>query len=259
MKWVDSHAHLTMLEHSPLPEILERSRRAGVQYLISVSTDETNWEGNRLLAEQDADVYYTLGLHPHEASRWEALASRMEKYFEKGIPPKCVGIGELGLDYFHNHSSKEDQFIAFEAQIQLAQDVGLPVVIHCRDAFDDLFSILKRMKLKPPTGVMHCFTGNAAQANQAVDLGLMISFSGVLTFKNAEPLREAAKTVPLDHVLVETDCPYLAPVPFRGKPNEPALVVRTAETLAALRGIALEELSSHIVANSAKLFKISAV
>ena len=255
-KLVDTHAHLTMLSQTPVPEGLLRARAAGVEKIISVSTDESNWEGNRKWSEEDPDIYYTLGLHPHDAKKWCTLRSQLESYFGAGVPPKCVGVGELGLDYHYNLSTPSEQTAALEGQFEVARRVELPVVIHCRDAFDDLYSAVSRLGLSARGGVMHCFTGDVVQAKRALDLGLMISFSGIVTFKTAAAIQNAAKTVPPDRILVETDCPYLAPVPLRGKPNEPAYITHTVAVLAALRGETVEALSRNLYANAVRFFRL---
>lgn len=258
MRLVDTHAHLAMLQHDPLETILQRATDQGIYRMITVSTDEPSWESNRNLALQSEMLYYSLGLHPHDAFRWTECAGNFLKLFSDGkVPPKCVAIGEMGLDFHYNLSERDVQLEVFESQLQLAKRFHLPIIIHCRDAFDELFSTIKKLGLGERGGVMHCFTGDAIRAQEAVDLGLHISFSGILTFKNAEPLREAAKIVPKSHLLVETDCPFLAPVPFRGKPNEPGFLPKTAEVLAAMRKEKVEEIANITTENAIKFFQLN--
>ncbi len=257
LKFVDTHAHLALLEHSPLEEILKRAEWAGITKMISVSTDEPSWESNRNLALAHPNIYYSIGLHPHDAVRWTECAANMEKLFENGVPPKCVAIGELGLDFHYNMSPPDIQVHVLESQFAMARKYELPVIIHCRDAFDELYGAIRRVGLSPRTGVMHCFTGDTVRAKEALDLGLKISFSGIVTFKNAATLREAAKIIPADSLLVETDCPFLAPIPFRGKPNEPAFMPLTAQTLAEVRGVTPEEIAEQTTRNAIDFFRLA--
>lgn len=257
LSFVDTHSHLAMLEHDPLDAILRRAEVAGIKKMISVSTDEPSWESNRNLALAHPHIYYTLGLHPHDAVRWAECAGNLQALLANGVPEKCVAIGELGLDFHYDFSPREMQLDVLEAQFAIARKYELPVVIHCRDAFDDLYGMIRRVGLSFRGGVMHCFTGDAARAKEAIDLGLHISFSGILTFKNAAPIRDAAKTLPDDAILLETDCPYLAPMPFRGKPNEPAFLAQTAEVLASVRGATTEHVAEVTSRNAIRLFRLT--
>ncbi len=256
MDYVDSHAHLSMCDQSSTEDILERAKQAGVGRLITVSTDETNWDLNKNFASVHRQVYYSLGLHPHTAKRYAENAPRLAGYFNEGVPKKCVAIGETGLDFHYDLSPREVQIEVFEAQLILANRVGLPVIIHCRDAFNETFAIVRKIGLARAGGVMHCFTGNLNQALEAIDLGLHISFSGILTFKNAEPIREAAREVPLNKILLETDCPYLSPEPYRGKPNEPSRMAITAQRLGAIRQMTIEEIAYATCQNTVELFQL---
>ncbi len=257
MKFFDTHAHLPMLAHAPQAEILSRAAQAGVTQMVSVATELANWDSSRQAAIDNADVYYTLGLHPHEAHDWAQCESKLQSLFAQGVPEKCVGIGETGLDFFYNHADRSTQLHAFESQLRFAKQFELPIIIHCRDAFKDLFEIIARVGLGKGGGVMHCFTGTTPDAKAAIDLGLCISFSGILTFKNAEPLREAAKALPLESIVLETDCPYLAPIPNRGKPNEPSYLPYTALCLAETRGVQLEAIAEATTATANQLFKLA--
>lgn len=257
ISFIDSHAHLGSLEHSSVEEALERAQKAGIQKMISVSVDEGSWATNENISKAHPSVYYTLGIHPHEATHWVECAYKLQDTYHKSFnPKKCVAIGEMGLDFHYNYSPREIQISVFEAQLEMAKALNLPVVIHCRDAFDELFHSIKTVGLSPWGGVMHCFTGDTRRAKEAIDLGLKISFSGILTFKTADSLREAARSIPRETILLETDCPYLAPIPNRGKPNEPSYLPLTAKILAETRGETLEEVSEYTVENTRLLFQL---
>jgi TatD DNase family protein len=246
-----------MLEHDSTENILERARAAGVGRMLTVSTDASNWDRNRSLAQAYPHLYYTVGLHPHDAVDWDACAESITAHFPDGKPAlKCVAIGELGLDFHYLRSPREAQIAALEAQFRLAQKFDLPVIIHCRDAFAELFDCLKRIGLSRRGGVMHCFTGTEPDARTALAHGLKISFSGILTFKNAQDLRDTASQLPLSELVMETDCPFLAPLPFRGKPNEPSYLIHTARTLAEVRGEPLQKVAEQTTQNAIDLFQL---
>lgn len=253
MEYIDSHAHLPLLTHDSIDAILNRAKRAGVTRLVTVSTEQANWESNKQTAESLAYVYYSLGIHPHQAENWKKCAPFLEAYFTGGIPKKCVAIGETGLDFHYQFSNKDEQLEALRSQLALAKKVGLPVILHCRDAFADLFDSVKRVGT---LGVMHCFTGSYEDARVALDLGLKISFSGILTFKNAQSLRQAARQIPLSAILVETDCPFLAPVPYRGKPNEPSYLPMTVRVLADVFGVEEARVAHQTTQNAIELFRL---
>jgi len=247
-----------MLEHAPLADILGRARTAGIGKMLTVSTERANWEKNRDLALAHDGIYYSIGLHPHEAKHWPQVEADFHTFFPGGeVLPKCVAIGEIGLDFHYGFSSRDEQIAALEAQIAFAKKCGLPVILHCRDAFPELFASIGKIGLAPRGGVMHCFTGNEPQAKDAIALGLKISFSGILTFKTATALRDAAKTLPLSELLLETDCPYLTPMPHRGKPNEPSYLPLTAKVLADTLGLDEATVARETTANAARLFALS--
>lgn len=255
--FVDTHAHLAMLKHSSLSEVLERARVSQIEKMVTVSVDEASWEANRVLAEGYPHIWYSLGLHPHEAKDWQSCRPRFLEAFELSKKNgRCVAVGEMGLDFYYDHSDRDLQTACFLEQLELAKGWNLPVIIHCRDAFKETYDCIRKVGLSSRGGVMHCFTGNAQQAKEAVDLGLAISFSGIVTFKNAQELQAAAQSLPLSQIVIETDCPFLAPVPFRGKPNEPSLLPETAKVLASLKGVSLEELQITTTQNASKLFLI---
>lgn len=255
--FIDTHAHLAMLEHASLSEVLERAEISQIEKMITVSVDEKSWASNRILAEKYPHVWYSLGLHPHEAKYWEQSRNQFLNAFEEAKRNgRCVALGEMGLDFFYNRSEKDVQIQCFEEQLNFAKQWELPVIIHCRDAFQETYDSIKRVGLSSRGGVMHCFTGNSQQALEAIDLGLLISFSGILTFKTAREIQEAAKAIDLSKVVLETDCPFLAPVPFRGKPNEPSLLPETAKVLSQLRNIDLDLVRETTSQNASKLFSI---
>jgi len=246
-----------MLQHSSLAEVLERAKNSHIEKMITVSVDEKSWEANRLLAESHPPIWYSLGLHPHEAKDWAKCRPRFLEAYEKALKNgRCVALGEMGLDFFYNHSERDLQISCFEDQLALAKKWNLPVIIHSRDAFPETYASIRKVGLSSRGGVMHCFTGNSQQAKEAVDLGLLISFSGILTFKTAGELKDAAKAIDISKIVIETDCPFLAPVPFRGKPNEPSLLPETAKVLADLKGASLEWISEKTSENASRLFSI---
>lgn len=252
---VDSHAHLAMLKDEPMESFLARAKEAGVTRLISVSTEPGDWSANRDAATRPG-VWYTLGLHPHEAEKWKSCKPTLESFFSSGVPDRCVAIGEMGLDFYYDNAPKDAQIEALEDQLRLAKRVNLPVSIHCRDAFFALYDSIKRVGLGSRGGVLHCFTGTEDEAKRGIDVGLKVSFSGILTFKNAAPLREAAGKLPRDSILVETDCPFLAPIPMRGKTNEPAFLPFTVQTLALTWGESIETVAERTTRNAVELFHL---
>ncbi len=250
-QWIDVHAHLDKLEEGP-DAALELARQSGVERVITIGTDPNDLAVVLELAEKYAPmVYCTLGIHPHEAELWDHRVGDFIRDKAKGS--RVVALGEMGLDYYYNNSMPQTQKRAFQEQLELAVELKLPVEIHTRDAEVDTVELLRPFKGKV-NGIIHCFTGSAWLAQQCLDLGYDISLSGVVTFKNAEALRKVAEFVPLDRLHVETDAPFLAPVPQRGKKNTPAYMVHTAATIAELKGVSIETLSSHVWNNSRRIF-----
>ena len=254
---IDSHAHLDYEQLSgDLPGVLERARAAGVVGVITVGTDLASSRVARDFAREHPDrLVATAGVHPHEAAKaapehWPEIEALLRD-------PKVVAVGEAGLDYHYNFSAPEVQQQVFREQIALSGRSGLPLVIHLREAFDHGFALLEELGL-PAGGVLHCFTGGPRECERALELGLHVSFSGVVTFPRAVEVHQAAKLVPDDRLLVETDAPYLAPVPRRGKTNEPAFVAYTARRVAELRGIDFADLCALTRANTARLFGLEA-
>ena len=256
---VDSHCHLADARlRDDLDGITARARLAGVTTIISVGaigpidTDRLAVE----IARRNRGVYAVVGVHPHDASACNE--SRITQLRELASSPSVVAIGESGLDFYYMHSPQEAQEASLRRHLALATALDKPIVIHCRDAEVRLAAIVRETGMPPRGGVIHCFTGYAASVPEFLALGFYISFSGIVTFRNAAQVREAALLVPNDRVMVETDAPYLAPEPYRGKRNEPAYVVRTLEALAQLRGVAVEALSAATAANARRLFAFTA-
>ena len=250
-RWIDVHTHLNMLEVTP-EEALQRGKKVGVERLITVATcPEDHQLVQDLARDLGPEVYCTLGVHPHEASKYSEKVE--ESLCDKLSNPKVVAVAEIGLDYYYDHSPREVQRQVFERQLQIAAEAGMPVEIHTREAEQDTVDILKKFGGRL-SGLLHCFTGTQWLADECLNLGLNISFSGVVTFRKADSLRQVCRSVPLDRLHVETDAPFLAPVPQRGKQNEPAFVVHTAEQVAQLKGVSVAELAQQTRANALKLF-----
>lgn len=250
----DSHCHLNykgLVEEQQA--ILERARARGVTAMLNISTRESEWDAVLATAEREPDVWATVGIHPHEADQHGHVDTA--KLVERAQHPRVVGIGESGLDYYYDHSDRARQQASFRAHIAAARETGLPIVVHTRDAEDDTAAILREEMGKGAyPGVIHCFTASQAFADIALDLGFYISISGIVTFKNAKDLQATAAALPIDRLLIETDAPFLAPVPHRGKTGEPSFVADTAAFLAELRGDDLEELKEVTARNFHELF-----
>jgi TatD DNase family protein len=251
---IDSHCHLDFADFaSERDAVVERARAAGIKRLITISTHTEAFESVSRIAETYEDVFCTVGTHPHHAHEESEISQ--ERLVALARHPKCVGIGEAGLDYHYDKTPRDIAARVFRAHIAAARESGLPIVIHARDADADVAAILEdEMGKGAFKGLLHCFTASAVLADIALSLGLFISFSGVLTFKNSQTLRDIARTVPVDRLLVETDAPFLAPVPHRGKRNEPAFVAATAKTLAEVKGVSIETIADETSANALRLF-----
>jgi len=263
--FVDSHAHLDGTQFdSDREEVIARAREAGVRTMVAIGNGDgpPTLDAGIKLAEMYPFLYATIGIHPHEARLASDHAyAEMERLARH---PKVIAWGEIGLDYFYDHSPRDTQKEVFSRQMELASAAKLPIVIHCRpsdnneNAWDDCLQMIQDQWAPHGIGgVLHCFTGNWPQAKRALDMGFMISFAGNVTFPKAQQIRDAALEVPLDRMLIETDCPYLAPVPYRGKRNEPSFVKETARKLGELRGLSMEEVGEQTARNFYNFFKIS--
>ena len=254
MTLIDSHCHLNyegLAERQD--EVLDTARARGVAGFLNISTRQREWGEVIAVAERHDDVWASVGVHPHEADAHPDLGA--SALVEGSRHPRVVAIGECGLDYYYDKSDRAAQRERFQAHIDAARQTGLPLIVHTRDAEEDTAEILSAaVREGGVTGVLHCFTGSADLAGNALDLGFVISLSGIVTFKNARDLQETAKTVPLDRLLVETDSPFLAPVPNRGKVCEPAFVADTAAFVAELRGEELDAVAEATTANFFRLF-----
>jgi TatD DNase family protein len=254
MRLIDSHCHLNyggLVERQD--EVLDNARQRGVSGFLNISTRQREWNDVIAVAERNSDVWASVGVHPHEADAHPDLGAAA--LVEGTKHPRVIAIGECGLDYYYDKSDRAAQRERFEAHIEAARETGLPLIVHTRDAEEDTAEILGRaVGEKGVAGVLHCFTGSADLARTALDLGFFISLSGIVTFKNAQDLQHTARKIPLDSLLVETDSPFLAPVPHRGKKCEPAFVADTATFVAELRGEDPEALADATTANFFKLF-----
>ncbi len=255
---IDSHCHL---QYKGVVEdqqgVLERARAAGVRGFLNISTKQSEWDNVIATAEREPDVWASVGIHPHEADAHADLGA--DALRTASDHPKVIAIGETGLDYYYDKSDREVQKALFRMHIGIARETGLPIIIHTRDAEDDTVGILtEEMEEGAFPALIHCFTASAAFGHKVLDLGLTISLSGIVTFKNAKELQEIAAKLPSDRLLVETDSPFLAPVPYRGRPCEPAYVRSTAEFVAELRGESVEALAGYTTRNFYALFSKAA-
>ena len=257
MTLFDTHAHLHFPEFaSDLDAVLDRARAAGIVGMVTIGTDRETNAAAVALAERWLDVYATVGIHPHDAA--EATEPDFETMEALGrSSPKVVALGEMGLDFFRNLSPRDVQERVFRRQLDLARRLAKPVVVHCRDAHAETLAILAEERVSETGGVMHCFSGDVEVAKRCLDLGLLISLAGPVTYKNARSLPDVARFVPEDRLVVETDCPFLPPHPHRGQRNEPAHVVLTAARVAELRGTDEESFGDATTRNAARLFKLS--
>jgi TatD DNase family protein len=252
--FIDSHCHLNykgLVEDQQA--VLERARGAGVDRMLNISTRASEWDEVIGLAEQEDDVMASVGIHPHEADLHPDVHA--DRLVEKAAHPRVIAIGETGLDYYYDHSDRERQRQSFRSHIAAARETQLPLIVHTRDAeADTLFILAEEMGKGRFPALIHCFTASRGFADQVLELGLYISLSGIVTFKNARDLQETARSIPLDRLLIETDAPFLAPVPHRGRTCEPAFVADTAAFLAGLRDEPIERLAEATSANFRQLF-----
>jgi TatD DNase family protein len=262
--FTDSHAHLEGHRYdSDREAVIARARETGVETIVAIGNGDglVNFDCGILLAEKYEFMYATIGIHPHEAKLADTAA--FDRMAELAKRPKVIAWGEIGLDYFYDHSPRDVQQQVFIQQMEQARAAKLPIVIHCRpsdnseDAWNDCLRLIQeKWATSGVGGILHCFTGNTAQAKRALDMGFMVSFAGNVTFPKAQQIRDAALEVPLDRMLIETDSPFLAPVPYRGKRNEPAFVKEVARQLGELRGLSTEEIGSRTSQNFYRFFSL---
>jgi TatD DNase family protein len=253
---IDTHAHLDFPDFKKdLSAVLERAAARGVSAIVSVGIDEKSSSRAVAIAAETPWIWATVGIHPHESARVTPTFPRSLK--ELAFLPGVVAIGEMGLDYYRDHSPRDVQQRIFRTQIDVAREVKKPVVIHCRDAYDDLAKIMVEKEIGRVGGILHCFSGDESFARKSLDLGLYISIAGPVTYPRADRLRDVVRMIPLDRLLVETDAPFLTPQPYRGKRNEPSFIHATYERIAALKGISPEELQRQCRRNFQRLLGIS--
>ncbi len=250
----DTHCHIDFPHYSDDRDaVLTRMAEQGVDYCVAVGVDFEHLDRLRSLAESRENVWFSVGLHPNHKVSSEPTT---EALCEMADHPKCVAIGETGLDFFRHHVEPEVQEQRFRTHIRAAQKLGMPVIVHNREADADSIRVLREENIGECGGIMHCFSTDLETASAALDMGMHISFSGNVTFKNNQSLRDVAAQVPLDRILIETDAPFLAPVPYRGKRNEPTYVKQVAECIAEVKGLSLDELAAATTANGLELFGI---
>lgn len=252
---VDSHCHLDYKDLSnDINNIVERANSNNIGAMVTICTNISSFSSVKEITQKFDNIYCSVGVHPHAAS--EEGQKNPEELIEHSKYKKVVGIGETGLDYYYEFSAKEDQRANFLVHIEAARKTGLPLIVHSRDADQEMIDLLQREYTKEPfMGVMHCFSSSRQLAEAALDIGFYISFSGIITFKNADELRLIAKDIPINRILIETDSPFLAPIPNRGKPNEPSFLIHTAKTLAEIKEVSYDNLSDITTENFFNLFK----
>ncbi len=255
---IDSHCHLDFEEFSDFQPFLDRAKESNVLAFIAIGASEGIKSSFKSIeiASKYSNIFPTVGVHPHDASIFDSDIEKTLKELAK--IDSVVAIGETGIDYFYKYSTREQQIFAFEKQIEIANSNNLPFVIHTRDAWEDTFSVLESAKRAMPNlkMVFHCYSGGVKEAEKILNLGGIFSFSGIITFKKAEEIQEVVKIVPLEYILVETDSPFLAPIPFRGKKNEPSYVKYVAQKIAELRGISFEEVERATTQNCINFFNL---
>ena len=253
-KLIDTHCHLDSIDfNNNREEVIDRAKKAGLAKMITIGCDMQSSNSAKKLAINHDDIFFSAGVHPHEASKVDDHF--IEDLANLSSHKKCVAIGECGLDYYYEYCKKQVQQKIFAEQISFAHGKQKPLVVHVRDAWSDCLDIFNGEKLPTSPGVIHCFTGSYDFAKACIDLGFFISFSGIITFNKAQEIKDIAKKLPLDKILIETDSPYLAPKPFRGKQNEPQYVKYIAQELAKLKNISLEEVITITGQNAHNLFK----
>ncbi len=255
MLLIDTHAHLDSSRfNKDRAEVIKNARDTGVSYIVNIGADLRSSRYSVKLAREYPFIFATVGIHPHDAISLDAnVLAELEKLAGE---EKVVAIGEIGLDYYYDHSPRDIQRAAFIDQLVLAKKLNLPIVVHSREAEEDTISILKEHYRQGGTGILHCFSGSLKMAREALELGFYLAFGGIVTFKNAGGLLEVLEELPLDRILLETDCPYLSPVPYRGKRNEPAYLPYVAEKIGEIKGVSLEEVAEITTANAIRVYNL---
>jgi TatD DNase family protein len=252
---VDTHCHLDMADYqADLEEVVATARRCGVTRIITIGIDLASSRRAVELAAQYEGVYASIGIHPHDAAAADEAVFR--QLVELAVKPKVVGFGEIGLDYAKKYAPVDVQLAVFARQLDLAKELRLPLIIHDREAHEDTLRLLRDKGPFPAGGVMHCFSGDTNLARQVLELNFYLSIPGVVTFKKAEAMQQVVREVPIDRLLLETDGPFLAPVPFRGKCNRPEYLLHTAAAVATLKGLSLDEIARQTTLNAEKLFSL---
>jgi TatD DNase family protein len=250
---IDSHAHLEMPEfRKDLEEVIQRAKESGVKYIFTVGTEKKDWKRALEIAQSHPFIYAILGIHPHNAKEIDDLTYETLKGLCQN--EKVRAFGEIGLDFYRNLSPREIQLNRFREQIALARELKLPIVVHDREAHQETLEVLKSEKAEEFGGIIHCFSGDYEMARECMDMGFYISVPGSITFKNAEPFQEIVRKLPLEFLLVETDAPFLTPVPFRGKRNEPGYVRYTAEKVAEIKKVPIEKVAEVTTKNAMRIF-----
>jgi len=254
MTLIDSHSHLILEPFDKdRDKVIEEAFSSGITHIVQSCDNLEEIEKNLILTKKYRNIYSSIGIHPHEAKSWDSNSRELIVNYTK--EEKVIAVGETGLDFYYNYSPKDVQISVFKEQIKIAKEVSLPLIIHTRDAFKETIEILKEEKPKCG-GVFHCYTGDLETAKEAIKLGFYISWSGILTFKNATDLKSVAKEISLKNTLIETDCPYLTPIPFRGQRNEPKYVRFVGEELARIHNMSIDEIGEITSENTKKLFGI---
>ncbi len=253
---IETHCHLDYLKEDSLEETINKAKDVGIEKFITISVSPNNLDTALEIAKNNESIYCTQGIHPHEAKDWSEEVEK--KIREQAKYQKCLAIGEIGLDYHYTKSPKEDQLEAFDKQLTIAGEMDLPVVIHSRDAEEDTIKILtKHLGSLKKRGVIHSFTSSLELAQFAIDNGFYLGFNGIITFKNAQNVRDALEITPIDKILLETDSPFLTPIPFRGNENSPKYLPLVAQKMAEVKALPIEELLSQVYKNSFCLFSFS--
>ena len=253
IKIFESHAHLQYLKND-LENILSRAKQVHVEKIVTIATDKVSLIECREIAEKYPHIYFSCGVHPHDAKGWD---DDLKNFIEDSLKhPKAIAVGETGLDYHYNLSEPKIQRQAFEWHLQLAKKIGKPLIIHCRDAAEDLLNLIRKAAPFPAGGVVHCFVEDQKTADELLSLGFMLGFTGIITFKNAQAICQVLKNIPMESILVETDTPFLAPVPHRGKTNEPAYLVEIIQKISEIKQLPVAAICQQSWENGHRLFKL---